>query len=251
VTEGGRLPPRFQQFFIGARERGQDHRKNGNGAAVVALISSQISEEGAMAVGEWGCEELLARARAGEEGALGRLLERYRRYLALLARVQIGRRLQGKAGPDDLVQESFLEASRHFAQFRGDSEPELAAWLRQILATCLAHLVRRYLGTQARDVQLERALADDLEQSSRAFGLGLAAEQSSPSQRASRREQAVLLADALDRLPADYREVLILRYLEGLTFPEVAARMGRTLGSVEKLWARALPRLRRAFGDQP
>src|SRR5262249_17217816 len=106
-------------------------------------------------------------------------------------------------------------------------------------------------GTQARDVQLERALEDELDKSSRAFDMGLAAEQSTPSQRASRREQAVLLADALNRLPADYREVLILRHLEGLTFPEVAARMGRSLDSVEKLWMRALPRLRQAFGEEP
>lgn len=202
-----------------------------------------------MAIGEWDCELLLASARAGEDGALGRLLDCYRAYLTLLARVQVGRRLQGKADPADLVQEAFLEAVRHFPQFRGDSEPELALWLRRILATCLSHLVRRYCGTQARDVQLERALEDELDQSSRAFSVGLAARQSTPSQRASRREQAVLLADALARLPDDYREVLILRHLEGLTFPEVAARMGRTLDSVEKLWARALPRLRRAFGD--
>jgi RNA polymerase sigma-70 factor (ECF subfamily) len=52
-------------------------------------------------------------------------------------------------------------------------------------------------------------------------------------------------------LPADYREVIILRHLEELTFPEVAARMGRSLDSVEKLWARALPRLRRALGSEP
>jgi RNA polymerase sigma-70 factor (ECF subfamily) len=196
-------------------------------------------------------EGLLARARASEDGALGQLLERYRGYLTLLARVQIGRRLQGKADPDDLVQETFLDASRYFAGFRGTSEPELTAWLRRILAGCLARLVRHYLGTQARDVELERALEDELGQSSRAFDVGLAADESTPSQRASRREQAVLLADALGRLPADYREVLILRHLEGLTFPEVAARMGRSLDSVEKLWARALPRLRRAFGDEP
>jgi RNA polymerase sigma-70 factor (ECF subfamily) len=197
------------------------------------------------------CEVLLARARAQAEGALGQLLDRYRAYLTLLARVQIGRRLQGKADPADLVQEVFLEACRHFDQFRGDSEPELTQWLRRILATSLAHLVRRYCGTQARDVQLERSLEDELGQSSRAFDLGLAAQQSTPSQRASRREQAVLLTDALGRLPADYREVLILRHLEGLTFPEVAARMGRTLDSVEKLWARALSRVRRAFGETP
>jgi RNA polymerase sigma-70 factor (ECF subfamily) len=203
-----------------------------------------------MATEEWDCEELLAQARSGQEGALGRLLERYRGYLTLLARVQIGRRLQGKADHDDLVQEVFLEASRHFVGFRGVSEPELTAWLRQILATSFAHLVRRYVGTQARDVQLERALEDDLGQSSRAIGMVLAAEQSTPSQRASRREQAVLLADALERLPPDYREVIVLRHLEGLTFPEVAARMGRTLDSVEKLWARGLARLRRAFGGE-
>ena len=193
-------------------------------------------------------EVLLARARTGDESALGRLLELYRAYLSLLARVQIGRRLQGKADPADMVQETFLEAARHFGQFRGDSEAELTCWLRQILAACLAHLVRRFYGTQARDVRLERTLEDELNLSSRAIDRGLVAEQSSPSQSASRREQAVLLADALDRLSPDYREVIILRHLEGLTFPEVATRMGRSLDSVEKLWVRALPRLRRALG---
>jgi RNA polymerase sigma-70 factor (ECF subfamily) len=197
------------------------------------------------------CEALLARARRGEEGALGRLLDCYRDYLTLMARVQIGRRLQGKADPADLVQEVYLEACRHFEQFRGSSEPELTAWLRRILATRLSHLVRHYCGTLARDVQLERTLEDELAESSRAFGIGLAAPHSTPSQQASRREQAVLLTEALGRLPDDYREVLILRHLEGLPFRDVADRMGRTLDSVEKLWARALARVRRAFGENP
>jgi RNA polymerase sigma-70 factor (ECF subfamily) len=217
----------------------------------LTAFAAQREKVDAMPTDEWDCADLLIRARAGEEESLGRLLERYRGYLTLLARVQVGRRLQGKADHEDLVQEVFLEASRYFPQFRGASEPELTAWLRSILATCLAHLVRRYLGTQARDVQLERSLEDELGQSSRAFGIVLAAPHSTPSQQASRREQAVLLADALEQLPADYRDVLILRHLEGLTFPEVAARMGRTVDSVEKLWARALVRVRRAFGEQP
>src|SRR4051794_12503827 len=106
-------------------------------------------------------QDLLARARAGEDGALGRLLERYRAYLTVLARVQIGRRLQGKADAADVVQEAFLEAARAFAQFRGRTDREFTAWLRQILANSLAHLVRRYCGTLARDVSLERALECD------------------------------------------------------------------------------------------
>jgi RNA polymerase sigma-70 factor (ECF subfamily) len=70
---------------------------------------------------------------------------------------------------------------------------------------------------------------------------------SSPSSRAARREQGVLLADALDCLPEDYREVIVLRTLQGLSFPEVAERMGRSVGSVEKLWMRGLARLRGAM----
>ena len=76
---------------------------------------------------------LIALAR-DDSNARGQLLEGYRPYLTLLARVQIGRQLRGKADPDDLVQETFLLAHREFATFRGQTEPELTAWLRRILA---------------------------------------------------------------------------------------------------------------------
>jgi RNA polymerase sigma-70 factor (ECF subfamily) len=193
-------------------------------------------------------EPLLERARAGDAATLGRLLELYRRYLTLLARVQIGQRLQGKVDASDLVQETFLDAHRGFPRFRGTTEAELVRWLRQILAAKLADLLRRYLGTAGRDVRLEREIADALDRSSVLLDRGLMAPQSSPSQQAARREQAVLLANALGELPEDYREVIVLRHLEGLKFPEVAQRMGRSLDSVEKLWLRALARLRQLLG---
>src|SRR5437868_878002 len=181
-------------------------------------------------------EQLLQRARTGDRPALGLLLERYRAYLSVLARVQIGRRLQGKVDASDVVQDAFLGAARDFPQFRGATVGEFTGWLRQILASLLANLVRHYQGTQRRDVRLERRLAQELEQSSHALDRGLVAPQSSPSQQAIRRERSVLLAEALGRLPADWRELLTLRHLEGLTFPEVAQRMGRTVDSVKKLW---------------
>jgi RNA polymerase sigma-70 factor (ECF subfamily) len=194
-------------------------------------------------------EQLLPRARAGDGLALGQLLELYRNYLALLARYQIGRRLQGKTDASDLIQETFLEAYRDFAQFRGNTEAELASWLRRILASNLANLVARFFGTKRRDVRLEQELADDLDQSSRALDWGLVAQQSSPSHQAARRDQAVLLANALERLPEDYRQVLILRHLEELSFPDVACRMDRSVHSVKNLWARALARLRLNLRD--
>jgi RNA polymerase sigma-70 factor (ECF subfamily) len=179
---------------------------------------------------------------------LGQLLELYRNYLELLARLQLGRRLQGKVDPSDLVQETFLEAHATFGQLRGSTQAELVGWLRQMLASNLASLARRYCGTQRRDVRLERQLATELEQSSRALDRKLVAPHSSPSAQAARREQAVLLADALRNLSEQYREVIILRQLEGKSFPEVAQRMGRTLESVKKLWIRALAQLRDLLG---
>lgn len=196
-------------------------------------------------------QSLLREARAGDAADLGRLLDVYRRYLELLARVQIGRRLQGKVDASDLVQETFLEAHRNFNRFQGHDEPQFAYWLRQILAAKIANLVRHFFGTQGRDVRLEQELAVDVDHSSRMLGNDLAASLTSPSEQAVKREQAVLLADALEQLPPNYREVIILRHLEGLTFPQVAERMGKTQDSVDKLWLRALIRLRQVFrGNQ-
>jgi RNA polymerase sigma-70 factor (ECF subfamily) len=194
-------------------------------------------------------ELLLQEARAGDVAGRGQLLELYRPYLTLLARVQIGTRLQGKLDPADLVQETFLDAHRYFEHFRGGSEAQLVGWLRQILAGKLADTLRRYLGTQGRDVRLEREIADALDQSSVLLGNVLAAAQSSPSEQVARREQAVLLAAALARLPEDYREALVLRHFEELTFPQVAERMGRSVDSVEKLWMRGLMALRGILGS--
>lgn len=195
-------------------------------------------------------ERLIEQARGGDGDTLGQLLESYRNYLRLLARIEIGRRLQGKADASDVVQETFLDASRYFANFRGQAEGQFVAWLREILAGALANLVRRYFGTQARDVRLERTLATDLDQSSQALGQMLADPCSSPSQHAIRGEQTFVIAEALARLPEDYQTVIVLRHLEGLTFPQVAERMERSVDSVEKLWLRGVTRLRQEFAEE-
>jgi RNA polymerase sigma-70 factor (ECF subfamily) len=77
---------------------------------------------------------LLTEAKGGADGALGRLLEQYSQYLTLLARMQIGKRLQGKVDAADLVQGSVLNVHRQFPQFRGTTEAEFVAWLRRIMA---------------------------------------------------------------------------------------------------------------------
>lgn len=175
-------------------------------------------------------------------------LERHRSWLVLLARMQLGPHSRGKFDASDIAQQTLVQAIEGEREFRGRSAAEREAWLRKILARVLAHAFRRYEGTQARDPRRERSLELALEASSRNLGATLADKLPSPSQLASDREQSVLLAEALDRLPEDYREVIVLRNIEGLSHEETAIRMGRAQGAVRMLWVRAIGRLRKELG---
>ena len=188
--------------------------------------------------------QLVERARAGDAQALADLLGLYRNYLLLLARVHIDTNLQAKADPSDLVQETCLMAARDFPQFRGETEAEFIAWLRQILANSGAAMIRRFKSAGSRDVEREQRFGHILDRSSTALGRLLAEPTNSPSRIASRREAAVVLADALAKLPDEYREVLTLFHLEGLALDEIATRMARTVPSVRGLRTRAAIKLR-------
>ena len=182
--------------------------------------------------------------RGDDKTARAEVLARYQSWLRLLARMEIDSGFCGKFDPSDFVQQTLLEACRDMPQFRGRTEGELRAWLRQILAHVLAHEIRRYRGTQRRDLARERSLEQSLEQSSLRLGGLLADTGPSPSQNVAAREQEVLLANVLARLPEDYREVILLRNLQELPHEEVARRMGKTAGAVRMLWVRALARLK-------
>ena len=140
-------------------------------------------------------------------------LEKYRPYLVLLARMNLGQALQGKFDASDVVQLTLLEAHRKREQFRGQSEAEMAAWLRQILVFAIAD-VRRDFNTAKRDVARERALAASIDGSSCQLE-ALAAQQSSPSQRAVRHENMLRLAAALLQLPEDQRHAVELEASSG------------------------------------
>jgi RNA polymerase sigma-70 factor, ECF subfamily len=175
--------------------------------------------------------------------AAGLDLEEHRDYLRILARLQLSPALRGKLDPSDAVQLTLLKAYEALGQFRGRTAAELAAWLRQILARTLANAVRDH-GRGRRDVALERSLERSLEESSARLGAWLVAEQSSPSQRAERDEQALLLVRALAALPEAQREALLLKHCQGWSLAEIGRQLDRSPVAVASLLQRGLKQLR-------
>lgn len=166
-----------------------------------------------------------------------------------MARSQLDDRLRSKLDASDIVQQTLLQAHRGLADFRGTTEAEMAAWLRQILAHNLAHAVRDF-GRDKRNIGRERSLQAAVDASSARLESWLAAEQSSPSQLAQRNEQVLQLCDALEQLPESQRDAVRLHYWEGCTLAEMSARLDRTPAAVAGLLKRGMRKLRELMGEQ-
>jgi RNA polymerase sigma-70 factor (ECF subfamily) len=215
-------------------------------------LSTCISGSSGFTSGEHGVDRLLCGARDGDPQQLGRLLTLYRNYLTILAATQLDARLRRRVSPSDVVQEAMLGAYRDFPKFRGSSERELLAWLRQILINCLHHAYDAHVQAGRRDVRREISLDDmngAMDRSVARLAHVIADKGPSPSAPAHERERSVAIADQLAKLKPDDRDVIVLRNLQGLSFEEVADRMGRRPGAVRMLWLRAIERFRHVYEE--
>jgi RNA polymerase sigma-70 factor (ECF subfamily) len=184
------------------------------------------------------------RGSPGSLSAMARVLEPYRDYLTLVARRAIGPELAGKVGASDLVQETFLAAQQHVATFRGCNEPAWRAWLKAILLHHLANQ-RRYHAAGKRQAPRETR-----EHGPAGCPQPAAGAVTPPSRQLMRRERDRALDEALDRLPERYRQVVCWHHHDRLAFDEIATRLGTSPGAAQKLWARALVRLRELLGPE-
>ena len=193
---------------------------------------------------------LLRQAREGDTESLGALLQWYANYLTILATTQLDRRLVRRMNPSDLVQETMLAAHRDFAHFRGKSQPELLGWLRKILINTLHRAFATHLKAGKRDVRREVSIdqiSNQMEESACNLASILPGRVASPSEPLRARERAVELANELNKLPPQYRDVIVYRVIQGLSFDEIAEQMERTSGAVRMLWLRALEQFKLTY----
>ncbi len=171
------------------------------------------------------------------------MLEPFRPYLTALAKLHLDSRLRAKVDPADLVQQTMLRGYASFHQLMNREPAVIAAWLRRILARILADTLRHY-DADKRAVDLEQSLTADLDRSASGLEGWLAAEQSSPSERAQRNEELLHLAEALADLPDAQREVVVLKHLQGKTLQEIADLVKKSVPAVVGLLRRGLESLR-------
>ena len=175
-----------------------------------------------------------------DDSTLARVFEPYRAFLTLVARRSIGPALAGKVGVSDIVQETFLAAQRCAGTFRGTTELQWRSWLKTILLNHLANQ-RRYHAAEKRRCRGNKEARNVPSE---------AGTVSTPSRQLMRQEREVALAEAMSRLPEHYRQVIGWHHHDRLTFVEIAERLGTSPDAGQKLWCRALVRLRELLGPE-
>jgi len=188
--------------------------------------------------------ELVRRAREGSAPALRVLLERHETALKGFLDRRLPAGLRRKVAPEDILQEVYLVATGRLAEFEDRGDGAFRAWLMRIAEFKLREAVRAYLGTR------KRADVREVSRGGRPDTSAFHADSPSPSEVAQGNEMRDAAAKAMSTLPADYREILHLVQVEGLTLKVAAERMGRSHEATKKLYGRALARFATLLGQK-
>jgi RNA polymerase sigma-70 factor (ECF subfamily) len=198
-------------------------------------------------------EDLLEAVRRGEDSELTVLVERHGPRLERMVGFRLHPRLRGRIDPADVVQDAYLSVCRRFPRCVAARRLPFLQWLRLEVGQKLAETHRFHLGTRMRDasqeVSLQRGALPQMTWESLAEQHP--GEPTSASQAAMQMELRLRVQDALQRMSAEDREVLVLRHFEELSNAEAAQTLGITLAAACKRYFRALQRLKSVFASMP
>jgi RNA polymerase sigma-70 factor, ECF subfamily len=183
---------------------------------------------------------LVERIRQGDRDAFTPLFERYRPRVAAWVRYRMGPQLRAFLEIEDVLQETFARAYREFDRFSYRAPGSFLRWLLTIAGHVLSDTAR-YQGREKRAGEQV-----PLRSESHPSGIEVA-DSVTPSRLLAGREKLERLFALLDELPPQYREVILLARVEGLSTQEVSERLGRSREATALLLHRALKHLRAAL----
>ncbi len=193
---------------------------------------------------------LIRAAIEGRPRAFEAIVAAYDPRLRWLAELRVSGALSARVGADDLLQETWLTASQQIGTLQVESPAAFWTWLCRVLEQRLIDFHRRHLQAAARDARRE-ARPPPAGQRTSGVGLSsvLADPGASPSGQLKAAEQRHAIRAALDQLPESFREVIVLRILEGISVEETAEIIGRSTGATSVLLHKAMKRLAGVVSD--
>lgn len=181
--------------------------------------------------------------RGGDDAALGPLFAVHHERLQRMVHYRLDPRLVGRLDPEDVLQETFLEAEKRLQAFRDDDKP-FFVWIRLITQQTMIDLHRKHLGAKMRSAG--REVGPPPSGTMSAFFVGRA---TSPSNAVMREEARRKIEQALESMDEIDREVLMLRHFEELSNKEVASVLGIQENAASNRYVRALGRLKGFLGS--
>ena len=192
-------------------------------------------------------QQLVALAKDGNEFAVNKLWKVYGARVHWIMRLRMGGELRSKIESMDLAQDALLSALGGLGNFTYRNEGDFLRWLSTIAENRLRDNVDK-LHADKRDIRKEARLDNNgLANTGGFVGTLGPIDVTTPSVIMSRKEELEQLEKAIDTLRPEYREVIVLTKIEGLTYKELSPRLGKSDEAVRKLVSRAMAALTTVF----
>lgn len=187
----------------------------------------------------------------GGEAAFASLFSKYRRDLLRMVELRIDRRVAARVDSSDVLQETYLEASRQLSGYLNTRHAPPKLWLRLVARQQLMAIHRRHLGAQMRDANREISLNAPVKSpvSTESLSIFLADNLATPSELAEQAELQTRLLETLEKMESIDREILVMRHFDELTNSEIAVELNISQAAASNRYFRALERLKRALAS--
>ena len=191
-------------------------------------------------------QRLITLAKDGDQSALDQLCKVYNERILRIIRMRMGPELRTKLQSMDLVQDAFISALRSLGNFTYRNEGDFLRWVSKIAENRLRDNLDK-LHADKRDIRKEIPLNNKPSAQDSFVATNEPVDSTTPSVIVSRREDLDKLERAMDKLKPEYREVITLTKIEGLSYKEAASRLGKGPDAVRMLLSRAMTALSQSF----
>jgi RNA polymerase sigma-70 factor (ECF subfamily) len=195
-------------------------------------------------------DQLLDRVAQGESSAVATLLTRHEQRLRRMVRLRLDPQLAARLDPSDVVQDTLAEAHRRLPGYAVDRPMPFYPWLRAIAWDKLIEMTRRHINAERRSVRREVGQLDLSGDSQMILADRMMAVSATPSEQALRQEVRNRVRQAIGQLPQRDHEMIVLKHLEELNVPEIAAVLGIDQEAVYSRYRRAVQRLHRLLSNE-